>query len=115
MVNIFGRGVFKRILIVKIHKVVVTLVPSLSISLALVMIARADEEADHAALRSLVHEYESTIQKGDPSLLRPYPAEDFSGVMVTGEEVHNFESLDAYWNKIQALLGKVGKYSVKVN
>jgi ketosteroid isomerase-like protein len=93
----------------------VTLGLVLSSLSALVTTLRADEQADHAALRSLVQEYEATIQKADPSLLKAYLADDFSGVMVTGEEVNSYESLDAYWNKIQSLLGKGGKYSVKIN
>jgi ketosteroid isomerase-like protein len=35
--------------------------------------------------------------------------------MVTGEQVDDFESLVAYWERIQALLGEGGKYSVNVN
>ncbi len=77
--------------------------------------ALADEEADHAALRQLVHDYEAAIQKGDPSLLQPYLAPGFTGVMVTGEEVNDYAALDAYWKRIQGLLGDGGKYSVKVN
>lgn len=77
--------------------------------------AVADEAADHDALRKLVSEYEAAIQKGDPSVLRPYLAPGFSGVMVTGEEVKDYESLDAYWKKIQQLLGDGGKYTVKIN
>jgi ketosteroid isomerase-like protein len=77
--------------------------------------ATADEAADHAALRQLVHDYEVAIQKGDPSLLQPYLAPGFTGVMVTGEEVNDYAALDAYWKKIQGLLGERGKYSVKVD
>jgi ketosteroid isomerase-like protein len=77
--------------------------------------AMADEEADHAALVALTKVYESAIQKGDPDVLEPYLAADFTGVMVTGEEVATLESLNAYWQKIQGYLGKGGTYAVKVN
>lgn len=75
----------------------------------------ADDQADHEALRKLVGIYEQTIQAAKPELLKPYLADDFSGVMVTAEEVDSFSSLDAYWQKIQGLLGKGGSYRVKVN
>jgi ketosteroid isomerase-like protein len=77
--------------------------------------AAADEEADHAALVELTKVYESAIQKADPNVLEPYLAEDFTGVMVTGEEVATLESLNAYWKKIQGYLGQGGTYAVKVN
>ena len=76
---------------------------------------KADEEADHVALRALVQEYESAIKESDPSVLKPHLAETFSGVMVTGEEIDSFDSLQAYWMKIQDLLGDGGTYRVKVN
>jgi ketosteroid isomerase-like protein len=78
-------------------------------------LATADEAADHAALKQLVQEYESAIAKGDPSVLEPYLAPDFTGVMVTGEEANSFPALNEYWDKIQGLLGEGGKYSVKIN
>ena len=66
-------------------------------------------------LQAMVKEYEAAIEKSDPSVLKPYLTPDFTGVMVTGEEIKDYQSLETYWNKIQALLGKGGKYSVKVN
>jgi ketosteroid isomerase-like protein len=79
--------------------------------------AQADEadQADHAALRELVKVYEQTIQESKPELLKPYLADDFTGVMVTAEEVNSFASLDEYWQKIQGLLGQGGTYQMKVN
>jgi ketosteroid isomerase-like protein len=77
--------------------------------------AAADEAADHEALKELVGVYEMAIDNSDPNVLKPYLAADFTGVMVTGEEVASLESLDAYWNKIQGYLGDGGKYTVKVN
>ncbi len=85
------------------------------ISVLSVSRATADEEADHAALKELVAVYETAIDKSDPDVLKPYLAAEFTGVMVTGEEVASLESLDAYWKKIQSYLGDGGKYTVKVN
>jgi ketosteroid isomerase-like protein len=88
---------------------------AVSVAMLSVSVAVADEEADHAALRTLVSDYEAAIQKADPSVLKPYLAPGFTGVMVTGEEVNSFEELEAYWKRIQGLLGSGGKYSVKIN
>jgi len=85
------------------------------LALPMASFAVADEEADHAALRALVQEYETAIENADPSVLQPYLASDFSGVMVTGEEIESFDSLQAYWDRIQGLLGDGGKYTVKVH
>jgi ketosteroid isomerase-like protein len=76
---------------------------------------RADEAADHAALRGLVEKYEQTIEKKDTAILEPFLASDFSGVMVTGEEVKNYKTLQEYWQKIQAQIGDKGNYRVKIN
>ncbi len=78
-------------------------------------VAIADEEADHAALRVLVDKYQEAIKTKNPGTLSPHLADDFSGVMVTGEETKNLESLETYWQKIQDLLGDGGEYTVNVN
>ena len=75
---------------------------------------RADEATDHAALRELVAKYEIAIKNKDPGVLEPHLANDFSGVMVDGEDVASFQTLDAYWNKTQELIGEGGTYQVKV-
>ncbi len=75
----------------------------------------AGSEADHDALRALVPKYEEAANQGKPELLKPYLDPDFTGVMVTGDEVSTPATLDAYWAKIQKLLGEGGKYHVKVN
>ena len=77
--------------------------------------AVGDKEADHDALRALVPVYEEAANQGRPELLKPYLDPEFSGVMVTGEEVSSFASLEDYWAKIQKLMGEGGKYHVKVN
>lgn len=75
----------------------------------------AGDEADHDALRALVPMYEQAANEGKPELLKPYLDPEFSGVMITGEQVDGFASLEAYWAKIQKLMGSGGKYHVKVN
>jgi ketosteroid isomerase-like protein len=92
-----------------------TVVLAIGCALLAASVASADEEADHEALRQLVREYEAAVQKGAPSLLKPHLAEGFTGIMITGEEVDSYESLAAYWERIQGLLGEGGKYSVQVN
>ncbi|WP_425395534.1 YybH family protein [Aeoliella sp.] len=76
--------------------------------------ALADEASDREELRGLVGEYEKAIADANPSVLGPYLSEDFTGVMVTGEEVDGMQSLQAYWDKIQGLMGDGGKYTVEV-
>jgi ketosteroid isomerase-like protein len=75
----------------------------------------ATEEKDHEILRALVPMYEQAANEGKPEVLKPYLDPDFSGVMVTGEEVDSFASLQDYWTKMQKLMGPGGKYHVKVN
>lgn len=87
----------------------------LSVLLALVGTATAAEEPDHEALRALKQLYEQAVSEGDPSLLKAHLDERFSGVMVTGEEVDSFEALEAYWQKIQQLMGEGGRYEVQVS
>lgn len=74
-----------------------------------------DREADHDALRNLVKQYKAAIEKADPAALKPYLADDFSAVMVTGEAVDSFDSLSAYWSNVQRMIGEGGTYRVKVH
>ena len=77
--------------------------------------APKDETSEHAALRALVPIYEQAVNDRKPELLEPYLDPSFSGVMVTGESVESFASLQDYWKKIQDMLGPDGTYHVKVN
>ena len=77
--------------------------------------ASNSEEADHDALRALVPLYERAANEGKPELLKSYLDPDFSGVMVTGDEVDSFASLQGFWANIQKMIGKGGRYHVKVN
>jgi ketosteroid isomerase-like protein len=73
------------------------------------------DQADHDALRALVPMYEDAANNGKLEALKPYLDPEFSGVMVTGEEVTNFASMEEYWARMQTLLGEGGTYHVKVN
>ena len=76
---------------------------------------RADEELDHAELRNIKAAYEEAVNNADPAKIALYLSENVTGVMITGEEVKGFAGLEAYWKKIQELMGPGGTYHVKVN
>jgi ketosteroid isomerase-like protein len=76
---------------------------------------RADEESDRAALRLIRTNYMEAIDSGQVAKLAPYLSKDVTGVMVTGEEVKGLDGLEAYWKKIQDLIGPGGSYHVAVN
>ena len=76
---------------------------------------RADDEADRAALRLIRTNYMEAVNSGQVAKLAPYLSKDVTGVMVTGEEVKGLDGLQAYWKKIQDLIGPGGSYHVNVN
>jgi len=76
--------------------------------------ASANEESDRAALREIKKAYETAVNEGKPSDLAPYLSESVTAVMVTDEEVTGLAGLEAYWRKIQDLIGKGGTYKVQV-
>ena len=75
----------------------------------------ADEEADRAALRLILTNYMDAVNSGQVSKLAPFLSKEVTVVMVTGEEVKGLEGLEAYWKKIQDLIGPGGSYHVTVN
>jgi len=77
--------------------------------------ARADEEADHAALRMIRTNYMEAVNSGDLSKMASHLSRDVTGVMVTGEEVKGLDGLQSYWKRIQDLIGPGGSYHVTVN
>jgi ketosteroid isomerase-like protein len=79
------------------------------------VIARADEEADRAALRNIRSLYEQVVQTDDLSKLLPYLAADMTAVTPTGEEVKGPQELQAYFKKVWDMIGKGGAYKVKAN
>lgn len=84
--------------------------------LALASISRlhADEGADRAALREIKTAYEEAINTNDLAKITPFLGANFTGVMVTGDSVRGLAELEAYWKKIQGMIGKGGSYSVRV-
>jgi ketosteroid isomerase-like protein len=77
--------------------------------------ARADDESDRAGLRLILTNYMEAVNSGAPAKIAPFLSKEVTGVMVTGEEVKGFEGLEAYWKKIQNLIGPGGNYHVTVN
>src|SRR5437016_3042511 len=77
--------------------------------------ARAEREADRAALSSIRTNYMDAVNSGDLSKFTPHLSKGVTGVMVTGEEVKGLEGLQSYWKKIQDLIGPGGSYQVTVN
>ena len=72
----------------------------------------ADDDAEHAALRSMKTNYEHAVNSGDLSKLAGLIKPDTTGVMVTGEGVKGLSEMEAYWKKIQDLIGPGGSYQV---
>jgi ketosteroid isomerase-like protein len=77
--------------------------------------ATGQSDANREALRAMLTKYEEAANQGKPDLLKPYLDPDFTSVMVTGDEVDGVASLDAYWAKIQKLIGQDGRYRVQVH
>ena len=75
---------------------------------------RADEK-DHEDLRNIKTVYEKAVNGKKLDLLKGHLSKEFSGVMLTGEEVKGFEGLNTYWKKIEKLIGEGGVYEVVIN
>jgi len=73
------------------------------------------EEAEHAALRAMKAAYEEAVNTSNLSKFAPFLSESITGVMVTGEEVQGFPSIESYWKKIKELIGEGGSYHVTIN
>jgi ketosteroid isomerase-like protein len=71
-------------------------------------------EHDKEALRALKTTYETAIAQGDIESLEPFLAEDFTGVMVTGESITGMQGLLDYWATLQDYLGDNGIYTVEL-
>ena len=71
-------------------------------------------EQDKDALRALKTTYENAIAQGDIQSLSPYLAENFTGVMVTGESITGMDGLLDYWATLQNYLGESGTYTVEL-
>lgn len=77
--------------------------------------ARADDEADRAALRLIRTNYMDAANSGDLSKIKNDLATNVTGVMVTGKAIEGYDGLTAYWKDIQQLIGPGGAYHVAVN
>ncbi len=74
----------------------------------------SEEEAEWVEIRKIKGVYEEAIAKNDLSQLKPYLAENFSGAMVTGEEVKSYDEMQSYNQRIWKMIGQGGSYKVKV-
>ncbi|HVU27019.1 MAG TPA: nuclear transport factor 2 family protein [Verrucomicrobiae bacterium] len=77
--------------------------------------ARADDDAERAALRLIRTNYMEAVNSGDLSKLKNDLSSDVTGVMVTGEAVKGYNDLVNYWKGVQNLIGPGGSYHVTVN
>jgi len=76
---------------------------------------RADEQADHEALRKIKAVYEEAVKSDDLTKLSPHLGANITAVTPTGEEVKGAKELQSYFKSIWNLIGKGGTYQVKVN
>jgi ketosteroid isomerase-like protein len=75
----------------------------------------AENEADRAALAKVRTLYEEVVQSDDLTKLAPYLHPELTAVTPTGMQVKGPQELQAYFKKIWGLIGKEGRYQVKVN
>jgi ketosteroid isomerase-like protein len=87
---------------------------SLLLLLVLCLPVLASEE-DKEALRKLRGIYEQAIAARDLSALQPHLAADFSGVMITADEVKGFQGVLDYWKKVEGFIGDKGTYKVTLD
>ncbi|HEX3685354.1 MAG TPA: hypothetical protein VHU83_22665 [Bryobacteraceae bacterium] len=74
----------------------------------------ADEEAEWAKIRALKSIYEDAVSSNQIEKLRPYIADNFHGVLVTGAEARSFDDLVKRNQEIRDLIGPGGSYHVKL-
>jgi ketosteroid isomerase-like protein len=74
----------------------------------------ANENADRDALRKIRSTYEDALNTRDLEKIQPLLADGFTGVVVSGDEVKCFEDMRTFMNKVWDMLGKGGRYHVKV-
>ena len=75
---------------------------------------KSGSEADKQALRDLKAIYEKAIAEKDLELIKPHLAADFTAVMITADEVKDYDGIKAYWAKVEEFIGKDGTYTVSV-
>jgi ketosteroid isomerase-like protein len=82
--------------------------------LLLTVLPAFSQEADKQALRDLKATYERAVAEKDLDLIKPHLADDFTAVMLTGDEVKDYDGIKAYWAKVEEFIGKDGTYTVSV-
>jgi ketosteroid isomerase-like protein len=82
--------------------------------LLLLALPLSAQEEDKQALRDLKATYEKAIATKDLDLLKPHLASDFSAVMITADEVKDYEGIQAYWKKVEEFIGEDGTYTVSI-
>lgn len=68
------------------------------------------QEKDVEAIKALGTLYEKAINEGKLELLEPHLDKEFTGVMITNEEISDFNGLKAYWKKLWEMIGEGGQY-----
>lgn len=69
---------------------------------------------DKQALRDLKAVYEKAIATKDLELIKPHLASDFTAVMITADEVKDYDGIKAYWKKVEEFIGEDGTYTVSI-
>lgn len=82
--------------------------------LLLTVLPALSQEADKQALRDLKAIYEKAIATKDLELIKPHLASEFSAVMITADEVKDYDGIKAYWEKVTGFIGKDGTYTVSI-
>lgn len=73
------------------------------------------EEQEWKSIQKMKKVYEAAVSSGKIDSLEPLLSKDFSGVMLTGVEVQNFQDLKKYNQEIWELIGKGGEYEVEIS
>lgn len=73
-----------------------------------------DREADKTALRALGARFEAAINQGDLTPLAADLAPDPSAVFLTGDECRGLPAMQAFYDKVRAMLGTGGTYTIKL-
>lgn len=82
--------------------------------LLLLALPLAAQEEDKQALRDLKAVYEKAIATKDLDLIKPHLASDFTAVMITADEVKDYDGIKAYWKKVEEFIGEDGTYTVSI-
>jgi uncharacterized protein (TIGR02246 family) len=73
-----------------------------------------NEHNDREALRKIRSTYEDALNNRDLEKIRPLLADDFTGVVISGDEVRSFEDIEAFLHKVWGMVGEGGKHHVEI-